>query len=88
MVQPANKRSDAYSDSHRARPSPQCRYSNRDRHHSYSSVRNQYSHNPASNSYQNNSNISHNANNYVPLNMSELTGLLQSQIIGLKSQLL
>ena len=59
-----------------------------DRCHLYSSVRNQYSHNPASNSYQNNSNMPHNANNMHPLNMSELTGSLQSQIIDLQSQLL
>ena len=69
-------RSDAYSDSHRARPSPRYRYSSRERHHLYSSVRNQYSHSPASNPYQNNSNMSHNTNNIYPLNTSELIGSL------------
>ena len=81
-------RSDTFSHSNRARPSHQHRYSNRDRHHSYSSVRNQYSHNPASNPYQNISNMPHNANNMHPLNTSELIGSLQSQIIDLQSKLL
>ena len=81
-------RSDTYSHSHRARPSHQHRYSTRDRCHSYSSPKTQYLHNQTGNSYQNNSNMSHNANNMHPLNTSELIGLLQSQIIDLQSQLL
>ena len=81
-------RSDTYSHSHRARPSYQPRYSTRDRHHSYSSPKTQYLHNQVGNSCQNNSNMPHNANNMYPLNMPELIGSLQSQIIGLQSQLL
>ena len=72
--------------SHRARSSYQSRYSDRDRHHSYSSPKNQYLQNQASNSYQNSSNTPHIANNRYPLNISELIGSLQSQIIGLQSQ--
>ena len=69
-------RSDTYSHSHRTRSSYQPKYSNRDRCHSYSSPKNQYSHNQANN-------MLHNANDMHPLNMSELIGSLQSQIIGL-----
>ena len=45
-------------------------------------------HNQARNSYQNSSNMPHNATDMYPLNTSELIGSLQSQIIGLQSQLL
>ena len=79
-------RSDAYPYSHRARSSYQSRYSDRYRHHSYSSPKNQYLHNQGSNSYHNNSNTPHIANDMYPLNTTELIGSLQSQIIGLQLQ--
>ena len=80
--------SDAYPLSHRARSSYQLRYNNRDRCHSYSSPKNQYLHNKARNSYQNGSNMPHNATDMYPLNTSGLIGSLQSQFIGLQLQLL
>ena len=79
-------RSDMYSHSHRDRSSYQPMYSNRDRHHSYSSPK--YLHNQASNSYQNIGIMPYNTNDMYPLNMSELIGSLQCQIIGLQLQLL
>ena len=79
-------RSDAYPHSQRARSSYQSGYSDRDRCHSYSSPKNQYLHNEACNSYHNNSNTPHIANDMYPLNTSELIGSLQSQIKGLQSQ--
>ena len=75
-------RSDAYPHFNRARSSYQSRYSDRDRHHSYSSSKYQHPHNQASHSYHNNSNTP----NMYPLNTSELIGSLQSQIIGLQLQ--
>ena len=79
-------RPDTYPDSHRARYSYQPRYNDRDRHCSYSSPKNTYLHNQASNSYQSSSNMPHNATDMYPLNTSELIGSLQSQIIGLQVQ--
>ena len=49
-------RSDAYPHFNRARSSYQPRYSDRDRHHSYSLSKYQHLHNQASHSYHNNSN--------------------------------
>ena len=77
-------RSDTYPHSHRTRSSYQPRYNDRDRQHSYSSPKNQYLHNQASNSYQNSSDMPHNATDMYPLNTSELIGSLQSQIICLQ----
>ena len=77
-------RSDTYPHSHRAISSYQPRYNDRDRHHLYSSPKNQYSHNQARNSYQNSSNVPHNATDMYPLNTLKLIGLLQNQIIGLQ----
>ena len=79
-------RSDLYPHSPRARSSYHFRYSDRDRCHSYLSPKNQYYHKQASNSYQNSSNMPHNANDMYPLNTPELIGSLQSQIIGLQLQ--
>ena len=61
-------RSDTYPHFHRARSSNQSRYSDRDRHPLYSSPKNQYLHNHSSSSYQNSSNMLHNANDMYPLN--------------------
>ena len=83
-----SNRSDAYPHLSRARSSYQSRYSDRDRHHSYSSFKNQHPHNQASHSYHNNSNIPCNTPDMYPLKTSELIGSLQSQIIGLQLQLL
>ena len=79
-------RSGTYPHSQRARSSYQPRYNDRDRCHSYPSPKNQYLHNQASNSYQNSSDMPHNATDMYPLNTSELTVSLQSQIIGLQWQ--
>ena len=85
-------RSDTYPHFNRVwqeeRSSYQSSYSDRDRHHSYSSPKNQHFYNQVSHSYHNNSNAQCNAPNVSTLNTSELISSLQSQIIGLQSQLL
>ena len=77
-------RSNTSAHSHKDRSYHQPNYHNRNSCHLYSSPN--HLSNPASNSYHNNSNMPCRTNGMHPLNMSELTGLLQSQILGLQTQ--
>ena len=62
------------------RASYQSRYSDRDRHHLYSTPEHQHQYNQANNHAQ------HNTNNMSTLSTSDIIDSLQSQIIGLHSQ--
>ena len=80
-------RSDTYPNFNRfhqeERSSYQSRYSDRDRHHLYSSPKHQQQYNQSSHNHNNKGHVQHNAHNMSTLNTSELIGSLQNQIIGL-----
>ena len=83
-------RSDIYPNFNRfcqeERSSYHPRYSDRDRHHLYSSPKPQHQYNQVSHHYNDNSNVQHNAHNMSTLNTLDIIGSLQSQIRGLHSQ--